>query len=98
MLIRRLESSVTIMTGLSHTTSQMSMAAGNGLKSNRQPCGSVHVQSRPRFPRIAAGQFDVIEPCEQIRKRDAAFESRQDGAETEMNAMAECDVRISDRG
>lgn len=56
------------------------------------------VQRLPWLPRDIVRQFNIAELIEKMRERNASLEPRQRRAETEMNAVPECDVGVRTSG
>src|SRR5205085_3855914 len=64
------------------------------LEPDRQPRRAQDVQGLARLPRLVARQANVVQPLEQVGQGDPRFEPRQGGAEAEVDAVAEGQVRI----
>src|SRR6266478_1984135 len=63
-------------------------------EANGQARRAVHVQSLARLPWLIGGQFEILEPLQQIRERDSGFHARERCPQTKVNAVAEGNVRI----
>src|SRR5579883_907298 len=61
---------------------------------DRQVVRTVDVQRFARFPRAVERQFQLRETRHQVGQRNARFHSRERGADAEMGAVSERDVRI----
>ena len=54
----------------------------------------MNVQSFSRFPRLAAGQFEVVEAQQKIGQADSRLDPRERRAQAGMDSVTEADVRI----
>src|SRR4029077_1332480 len=68
------------------------------LEPNRQAGRTIRDEALPRLPRLIAIVFKALESRQQIGQCDSRLQTCQRRAETEMDAVAKCDVRVGIAG
>src|SRR2546423_3935701 len=71
-----------------------SCTASARLEKEGQACWTMHVQSFTRLPGRIAGKFEVTDSIQKFGERDSCFQTCQRGAEAEVNAVSEGNVRV----